>query len=306
MRKLMLPLLYLVLLLQSSASDATARLNIVVSTKPFYNMVAAVADSACNIKLLVSGNSSPHDYTLKPSDLGMLQQADVIFWGGDGIEPFLTRVLQQNPQPHKITDLAALHDIKKLPIRSNKNWQTHQQSAGCCHGHSFDPHLWLSITNAKIMVHAIATTLRTYDPANAKIYTRNAQKFLQRLNATDAELTKKLTTISNKSYLVFHDAYQYFEQHYGLSPSGAVTLHPEIPPSIAHVQHIKKLAQTAKVVCLFREPQLQPQLLQNLSKGSNIKIGVLDPVGKDADLGPNGYLLLLNAIAYNMLECLSR
>lgn len=307
---LKLSLIYMLLLIHASIGSATTKTqpNIVVSIKPFYNLVAAITKNSCHLTLLVRGNASPHEYTLKPSDLRLLAQANLIFWGGAKLEPFLVKAINKSNKSAKkpmIVNLAALPSLNLLPIRNTSNWQPH---AHCAHQPNakanFDPHFWLSIHNSTTMVHGIVATLSEGCPTNAALYQANAQDFLQQLQKLDAKLTSQLSSVQNHSYLVLHDAYQYFETNYLLSPMGALTLHPEIPPSIKHLQKIKQLMQHEQIYCLFSEPQFKPAFITTLLKNTPVKHDVLEPIGKDADLGPDGYLVLMQKIADSMSNCL--
>ena len=302
--------IYLLLLIHASICSATTKnqLNIVVSIKPFYNLVAAVTKNSCHLTLLVRGNASPHEYTLKPSDLRLLSQANIIFWGGENLEPFLVKVINKSKNSAKnpkIINLSTIPHLKLLQIRNSKNWQPH---AHCTHNpnakDNFDPHFWLSIHNATTMVQSIVASLSETDPINALLYQANAKDFLQQLQKMDTNLKSQLSSVQNHNYLVFHDAYQYFETNYPLSPMGALTLHPEIPPSIKHLQKIKQLMLHEKIYCLFSEPQFQPAFITTLLKNTPVKHDVLEPIGNDADLGKDGYLVLMQKIANNMSNCL--
>lgn len=300
----------MVLLILASTCFATTEgsPNIVVSIKPFYNLVAAVTKNSCQLKLLVHGNNSPHDYTLKPSDLQILAQANIIFWGGQNIESFLVKVINKSSKKGSNTEainLSTLPGIDLLPIRNSVNWEPHKHCNNDAHiENNFDPHLWLSIHNAKIMLNNIAATLGKYDPKNTLLYQANANDFLQRLEQLDKQSKIKLSRVKDKRYVVLHDAYQYFEKNYALSPAGAITLHPEIPPSVKHIQEIRQLMQHEQMQCLFSEPQLQPPFIKTLLKGTKVKIGSLDPIGEDLDMGENGYLILIKKLTDNMFSCL--
>jgi zinc transport system substrate-binding protein len=291
--KTLLLLLYIILTSYTSVIVAepalTPKLKIVTSIKPFYNLIAAIAEPICELQLLVRGNASPHDYTLKPSDIKMLKAADLIFWGGPSLEPYLVKTLQQHQHKILTIDLANLPNIEKLPIRNSKNWGRHgnHKHPECC-GHNFDPHIWLSLRNAKVIVKKAATILTKHDPYNKIIYQKNLKSFLTELTTLDTNIKQKFAAISQQQYLVFHDAYQYFEKHYSLNPLGAITLHPEIPPGIKHVQALKQLMLQEPVQCFFREPQFQPNFLHTLTKATQIKSGILDPIGNDAHLGSQG------------------
>ena len=162
----------------------------------------------------------------------------------------------------------------------------------------------MSTHNAKIIVTNIANILSKHDQKNAQQYLANAQTFIQQLEQLDTQLKIKLVKVKHNPYVVLHDAYQYFEDHYSLSPIGAITLHPGIPPSIKHIQNIRQAILNGQAICIFSEPQFEPAYIKPLTKGTSIKYGVLDPIGKDSDLGENGYFVLMENLSANLLNCL--
>lgn len=300
-------ILLLIILIFTNTCNANNNrpLTIVISIKPFYNLVAAVTHQLGTLHLLVPGNTSPHYYTLKPSKLQILNQADIIFWGGKNIEPSLAKIIKNYQKNTAITiiDLSKLPKLEYKPIRNQALTNISEHSPQHAH-HDFDPHIWLSINNAKIIVSNIANILSNLDPKNANQYNINALKFKDKLQHLDQQLMTKLNPIKTKPYLVLHDAYQYFETHYNLNPLGALTIHPEISPSIKHLHHIQQTIAKKQLICIFNEPQFEPAYLQTLVANTAIKSGILDPIGQDQDLGEDGYLLLLETLATNLLNCL--
>ena len=276
------------------------QIHIVTSIKPFYNLVAAVTKDHCNIKLLVQGDNSHHSYAIKPSDLQMLSSADLIFWGGEEIEPFLKKVILKY-KTKKVINISMLTNIEKKSIRTPCNLHKHTEQNN---NSRYDPHIWLSINNAKVIIHNISVLLSKYDPNNKLLYKKNAADFLKELELLDKQLNYDLAKIQEKKYLVLHDAYQYFESQYSLQPSNIITIHPEIPPSAKHLQEIKKTITSKKLQCVFSEPQFQSPFINTIVSSTNIKHGILDPIGKDVDLGVDGYLILIKNLSENMLSCL--
>ena len=246
--------------------------------------------------LLLKGNLSPHDYALKLSDVEVIRQANLIIWGGEDLEFFLTKLLKQPLLVNKLLTVQNLKKINKLSFRKSKY---------------LDEHLWLSPDNAKIIVAAITQKLIAIDPVNAKQYLANKQQFLTKLSGTDSRIRAKFKSskINKQSYVVFHDAYQYFEKFYGLKSPLVISDHPELPLSMHRMIHIHDLIIKHQVKCLFKEPQFNSKMLDFLLESTaktteNLKLGTLDPLGSDQDLGPDGYFKLLNNLSDELCSCL--
>ena len=240
--------------------------------------------------LLLKVNVCPHDYALKLSDMEVIKKADLLIWNGENLECFLTKLLKQPGLAKKLLTVQSLPKINKLSFRNSKQ---------------LDPHLWLSPQNAKIILEAITEKLIEMDPENIKQYLLNKQYFFSQLSNKDIYIKNKLSKIKQQNYLVFHDAYQYFERFYGLQPSLVISDHQEIPLNIQQMLAIDNLISKSKTVCLFKEPDFNPKILKNLLKThKNLQIGDLDPIGLKQDLGKDGYFKLLTNLADGLDSCL--
>ena len=176
------------------------------------------------------------------------------------------------------------------------------------HGHDHsgaDPHIWLDPENAKVMVKAIEGALISADPNHATDYVTNAAATIERLDALTAEMQTTLEPVTDRSYIVFHDAYQYFEKRFGMSPAGAITISPEREPGARSIQEIREKAVETDAVCIFAEPQFPPRLVNIVAEGSELRTGTLDPVGADLEPGPDLYFELIRAMGQSFRDCLS-
>ena len=143
--------------------------------------------------------------------------------------------------------------------------------------------------NAKVLVAAIATALSDADPANTATYQANAARLDQRLEELDRSLEEKLRTVADRPYVVFHDAYQYFEHRYGVNAVGAITINPTMRPSAQRLDEIRERLEDLDAACVFAEPQFEPALVATVIEGTSARQGVLDPLGADLDAGPDQY-----------------
>ncbi|HUH49611.1 MAG TPA: zinc ABC transporter substrate-binding protein, partial [Mycoplana sp.] len=181
----------------------------------------------------------------------------------------------------------------------------HDHDAHDEHAHGRDDlHVWLDPLNAKLLLGEIETTLSAADPANAQAYKHNAQAYAARLDSLVAEVDAALAPVRAKPVIVFHDAYQYFEQRFGVNVVGSITVNPEIMPGAQRVADIRARIIELDAACIFSEPQFEPRLVTVVAEGTNAKTGVLDPLGAELTDGPELYLDLIRNMATSFTSCL--
>lgn len=288
--------------LYPTCSIAASSPTIMVSIKPFYNICARVMQSVGTPNLLLAQNASPHDYQLKPSDAKLINSSDLVIWGGPELEGYLQKPVRS--LANKNLNLATVPGLTLLPIRSSNNWESHAHETCCDHKHMVnDSHFWLDPDNAIIIATAIAGRLSEIDPEHANIYLNNATEFSKEINKNKILWKKQLAQYLNKPYIAAHDAYQYFNMYFKLDGIGAISLHPEIPPSVQRIQQIQAMLATEKVTCIFSEPQFNYKIIDTLIAGTKVHKGQLDPLGQDKDLGPQGYFVLIDDLVANFVAC---
>ena len=292
----------------AAASPALADApKVVASIKPVHSLVAAVMEGVAEPALIVRGAASPHTYAMKPSDARALASADLVFWVGPALEGFLAKPLEANARKAQAVELLEAPGIALLDAREGGAWDAHGH--GHAHGHKnaheeVNTHIWLDPGNARAMVAAIAEALSAKDPANAAAYKVNADRTVRSIDALDAELKAALAPVAGKPFVVFHDAYQYFEAHYGLNGVGAITVNPERRPSARRLSEIRARITGLGAACVFAEPQFEPALVNTIVEGTGAKKGVLDPEGADLKDGPGLYPALMRNIAAALKGCL--
>lgn len=295
--------LFAVLLMVAWPAAGQAAPDVVVSVKPLHALVAAVMQGVGTPALLLEGNASPHVYALKPSEARRLSGADLVFVVGGGLEAFLDKALARLGQGSRIVRMAEAPDVKRLPLREGGLW------AGDDHDHrhapaAFDPHLWLDPANAIAFADAAAAALADADPAAAATYRANAAAVRERLRKLDEMLADTLAPARGVPYLVFHDAYHYLEDRYGLTPAGSVSIDPERQPGARRVRQLQDRIAKGGVRCLFREPQFSPRLVEALAAGG-VKVGVLDAYGADLPAGADAYEAMMRRLAEAFRACLA-
>lgn len=289
---------------------------VMVTIKPIHSLVAGVMQNVGTPQLLLTGGESPHTYNLRPSQMQQLTDSALIIWVGPGVETFLVKSLG-NFEATKILQLTEVMQTQLLRVREGGSWEKHLHDHEDVeqdehHDHDteahdlmFDQHIWLNPQHAKSIVIAVATKLSDIDPANATHYQENAKLLQARLDQLDTDLQQKLHANRQIPYLVFHDAYQYLEQHYGLTAVGSITLSPENSPSAKRIQQLRNLMKKLQVRCVFSEPQFEPKIVNTLLEGSTIARGVLDPIGATLTAGTEAYFELMRTLADNLNVCLN-
>lgn len=167
-----------------------------------------------------------------------------------------------------------------------------------------DPHIWLSVANARAIVGIVARELARADPANAAQYEANRRAAQARMADTKRALSARLGAVDAAGYVVFHDAYHYFEHAFGLHPLGALTVSPERPPGARRVREIRRAIAARGARCVFSEPQFQPGLARTLASDTGAQTGVLDPLGATLTPGPDAWFALMHGLADGLVECL--
>lgn len=307
-----------VALLSSFSIGLAAEPRVTASIKPVHSLVAGVMQGMGTPRLLVPGGASPHEYSLRPSDARAINEADVVFWIGPDLESFLVKPLANAKQVRSVALMEA-PDMVVLPLREGGAWEPHQ------HGHDphdhvkpgaaehdrdhavadRDAHIWLDPINATAMVRRIVVVLGEVDPARRVDYERNGTALIERLDQLNQTLSAELEPVEDQPYIVFHDAYQYFERRYGLNAVGSIVLNPEQRPGARRVAEIQTRIHELGVRCVFGEPQFQSALADTVIVGSSAHRGVLDPLGAELPTGPDAYFLLLQGLSDSVRRCLS-
>ena len=283
---------------------------VVVSIKPLHSLVAAVMDGDGNPAplLLVDGKQSLHSYTLKPSQRQAIEHAKVVFYIGDHFETFMPPVLASLPEGAQRAPMDNLPSMKLLPMRQGGGHDDHDEGEHGEEGHHhegiFDLHLWLMPENAKVMAAEIARRLAMAFPEKKSVYFTNLRNLSMKLDLANTHYEEELVHVRDRPFITFHDSLQYVEKRYNLKGAGAITLHPERGVSAKHLQEIRDTIKNAGSVCVFREPQFDGKVVDNLVAGTGAQTGVIDPEGALLSPGPDLYFQLMDGLVTALKGCL--
>src|SRR5690606_8772989 len=312
--------------LLGAPANALAAPRVVATIAPVHSITSIVMQGIAEPTLLMRPGASPHEYALRPSEAEAIDQADVVVWVGEQLEGFMARPIAALAAEAVLVTLAEVPGLQVHEVRADENWSA---GPGHDHGHDrhgassqhsigshdspghhdhragIDPHLWLDPVNGKVWANAIADALATADPANAAAYRENAAIAQRRTEAIEAEIRKIVAPVRERPYVVFHDAYRYFEERFGTNAIGSVSLGDAQKPGAAHVQRLRDEMRNEGVICIFTEPQFEPRLVSILTEDTAIEVGVLDPLGASLAPGADLYPSLLLDLARSPRDCLA-
>ena len=321
--------------------SAKAEVNVVTTIKPLHSLVSSVMKGIGEPSLIIEGTNNPHTFVFKPSHAKMIEEADIIFWIGEDLEAFMEKPLDSLAEKAQVISFMELSSIEKLKFREKNIFddhdghedeheghededdhghkdddhdddhdghedehEGHDDDHNDAHAHAhgeFDAHIWLDPVNAKKMVLEIAHELSDLDPNNKVKYENNANATIKSLDEL-VDSNKKILS-KDISYVVFHDAYQYFEKRFGVIPAGALTLNPDVLPGAKQIADIQDVINDKGIKCIFSEPQYNPKIIETIGNDMKISTGVMDPLGAYIDAGPSMYSDLINGIANSIKDC---
>ena len=320
-------------------TSANAEIKVVASIKPIHSLVSYLMDGVSKPSLIVDGYASPHGFALKPSHAKMLQEADIIFWVGEDLENFLEKPLSSIAKKAEKIELMEAHGLNKLKFRERNIFDDHDDHGHedghkkkddhddhdddghkkkDDHGHDedghkkkddheghhhgeFDPHIWLDPINAKIILNEMVEHLIENDAKNASTYKSNLDKALKDIDKLTMEVMTELN--QSTSSIVFHDAYQYFEERFNVNVLGAFTVNTDVMPGAEQLAEIREIIEHDKVSCIFSEPQFNPDIINAVAKDMDIKTGVLDPLGATLNPGKDLYFDLIKNMSKSFKGC---
>lgn len=310
-------------LLCSISTVKADTLRVVASINPIHSLVAQVMEGIGTPQLLIKAAGSPHSYALKPSDARTLSEANVVIWIGEEFESVLRKPIANLAAS---THVVTVSSLKKIRLLKGRSEHAHEHSQHDKHGHDkhagdkhedededdkhhgehgeFDMHLWLDPENAKTTLDAVANTLSSADPKNRERFMANAEKAKSRIDTLSAKIHTLIEPVENTPFVVFHDAYRYFEERFHIRATAAITINPERRPGAKRLVEIRKSIKSQKAKCVFAEPQFAPKLVEAVIDGTGAKMGTLDPLGANVPVGPGAYDAVLLRLANSLSECL--
>ena len=333
-----IPFLLSILSILTFFIPANAEIKVVTSIKPIHSLASYLMDGVAKPDLIVDGYASPHGFALKPSHAKMLQNADLIFWVGEDLESFLEKPLSSIAKKAEKIELMEIKGLNVLKFRERNIFDDHDDHGhddhddhgkkeddhddhdhddhgkkdghddhddhdgheGHAHG-EFDPHIWLDPMNAKVILNEMVEHLIENDAKNASKYKSNLKKALKEIDKLNKDVKAELS--KSTASIVFHDAYQYFEERYNVNILGAFTVNTDVMPGAEQLAEIREIIEHDKVACVFSEPQFNPDIINAVAKDMKIKTGVVDPLGATLDPGKDLYFNLIRNMSASFKGC---
>ena len=327
------PIMGILLILTPLKAD----INVVTSIKPLHSLTSYIMEGVGEPDLIIDGVASPHNFQIKPSHAKILQKADLVIWVGEDLESFLPSALKSIPKNAVVFELLDQSGLKKLKFREKnifeghddhdehghdehakkeddhddhghdekaKKEDDHDDHGHDEHGHAhgeYDPHIWLDPSNAKVIVKKITNQLSKIDKDNSSVYKANSKKLLKDLDGLIKEVKNEIN--KDASFVVFHDAYQYFEKRFGINVIGALTVNPDVMPGAEQLSKIREVIEHEKAKCIFSEPQFNPNIINSIASDTGVKTGVLDPLGANINKGKGMYFQLIKDMSSSLKDC---
>ena len=300
--------------------------NVSVDIAPLHSLVASVMNGVGVPNLIIPPGSSPHDHQLRPSEAKAMQDANIVFWMGEELTPWMENAVKTLSSNASVTTFLENDKTSLLEFREGALFEAHdhddeqhddehdehdddehdehddEEHDEQGHG-SHDPHAWLSPNNAKAWLDVIAAQLSSYDTENAGVYFTNAASAKSEIEMMIAEINLALDPIRGGKFIVFHDAYQYFENDFDFQASGAISIGDASDPSPARIAKIQKRIRDEEINCVLAEPQFKANLVQTVMEGSQANTNVIDPLGVGLKPGVSLYNKLIKNMAQSLADC---
>ena len=291
---------------------------VAVDIAPVHSLVSKVMNGLGSPSLIIPPEASPHEYQLRPSEAKALQDAKLVFWVGEDLTPWLEKALSTLAKEASVTTLLEVEGVELLDFREGALFEEHDHDDHDDDGHKkhakkddhddhahgkHDPHAWLSPGIAKVWLNVIAAKLSEADPKNAGTYFTNANSSREELDALSEEVSKILDPVREEKFVVFHDAYQYFEKHFNISASGAISLSDASDPSPARLKEIQERITNESIHCVLAEPQFNDGIVKAIVAGTDANTAVIDPLGFGLEVGPSFYNNLIRNLGAKLSNC---
>ncbi|WP_429110069.1 zinc ABC transporter substrate-binding protein ZnuA [Aeromonas media] len=294
-------------------------LEVLTTIKPLGFIAAAITDGVSEPSVLLPTGASPHDFSLRPSDIRSINDADLVVWVGPELEGFMAKPLANHPHKLTLTQVPGMplfnyatqgsqdpahHDDHDHDHAAHEHDDhDHEKGHEGHHHEGVDPHIWLGPAQAKVIARAIATELGKQDPANQARYAANLAAFDAKVDAKDKVIAEQMKVVNQKGYFVFHEAYGYWERHYGMSSRGHFTVSPERRPGAKTLVEIRKALEEKQASCIYAEPQFSPAVIESVAHNTGAKVLLLDEVGEQVPLGPDAYPHFMQQLADAFAQC---
>ena len=270
-------------------ASAYAQISITTTIRPLQLIALAVVQDRATVNALVDGRQSPHAYNMSPSDRIAIAQADLLMWIDPGFEVYLSDIFPQQGKSKVLITTTELQGLNQLKLSAQQ----------------VDPHLWLDTHNAVRIAEAVKNEMIELDAESAAFYRRNFEQFSSNIEALNRAIADKFLRADKKSFGVYHNAYQYFENQFGLSRQITLVQDPELQPSFQDIVDVRAQIRAALPQCLFIEADSNQAIIDTMLAGHELRKVTIDLLGYQVASDASGYEKLITNVAREFESCLS-
>ena len=284
-----MPRSYFILLVTALLCSASrADVNIVTTIKPLQMIAEAVVRETGSVSSIVDPRQSPHHFSVSPSDRINLARADMTLWIGPSFETHVSEFFAQARLKEKTITVIDMPGLRLHTVGEDQ----------------IDDHLWLDTANALLIARAIADRAVELDPANASSYRQNLEQFDAELKIRNQEIADMFRLPYTASYAVYHNAYQYFEQQFGLQHDLVILEDPEVQPGIRQIVQLREEVELQQPSCLLLEFDSSAELVSTVLNGYEVDLITVDLLGSNVNSGANAYSEFISNLADDFYQCL--
>lgn len=312
MKKIIITILILITILvlfftftkNNKTEDSQAsKVKVAATIFPLYDLVKTIGGEKVETTLVLPPGASPHTYEVSPAKVKETQDINLLFTIGVGVDSWAEKLIQKDNV--RVVSLEESVSLKPFKVQGHNHEDEHEDEHDDEHEHGdLDPHYWLSPNNAISMVQKISMELSLLDPENEKYYQDNLQKFISELEIKNTEWENKISKLNKKELIVFHDAWGYFADYFGLEIVATFEPFPGKTPTPQYLIELQQEVKENNINSLFVEPQLSREAVSTLAQDLGVEVATLDPIG-GLD-GRNSYLDLINYNINNIYQVLSK
>jgi len=291
------PAILLLILLNLIPVATIGQVQVVVSIKPLQLIAESLLGDGGTVTTLLPGDRSPHHYSITPADRFAIADAKLVIYTGEELETQLHSILERVKPAEQVLRLLSLENLILLSLGEE------QTAAGTTHSHGrYDPHVWLSPANGGLIALAIADRLGAADPENAENYYDRARRLVAELALQESSWRQRLLQTAGQPYIVYHDAFSYFEGFFELQHALSLVADPEVQPGIRQILEVRSAIDQLQPVCLLAEPFANQATIDTMLDGYSLSVARLDILGRNLTEG-QGYIQLLNSVINQFYEC---
>ncbi len=276
----------------SGDSGSGSKTSVVASFYPLAFVAEQVGGSHVDVDNLTSPGAEPHDLELKPKQVGVVQDADLLVYEKD-FQSAVDQAVEQADRDDKGT-VEVTSIVKMQEALEGAEGHEHEEEGHDHADEGEDPHVWLDPLNMIAITESVRAKLTKIDPDHAAAYTKNAATLTSKLKALDESFTTGLADCKITKIVTSHAAFSYLAHRYGLQQVAIAGIDPSNEPSSGQLADIVDLVRKDKITTVFTEELVSPAIADTVTKETGVKTATLDPIeGLSDETADETYLTLM-------------